>query len=103
MSRPYSEPFLLALFKADENSLGVQLGRLCVQANLPASYIAVVLEVSRITVYNWFRAKDIRDKNKKSVETLIDLMKRDMEAGVLPAKTRIDAKMYLENLSGLRI
>jgi hypothetical protein len=103
MARPYSEKFLLSLAAADPTQVGVQLGRLCVEADIPASYIASALGVSRMTVYSWFRGQDIRLKRRKSVEVIIDLMKNDFAAGLLPAKTKFDAKLYIENMAGIKI
>jgi hypothetical protein len=48
MARPYSEQFLLALRKADPTRIGVQLGRVCVKANLPTTYVAEAFNVSRM-------------------------------------------------------
>jgi predicted transcriptional regulator len=100
MPRPYDHKFLLDLQKADPNRLGVKLGRVCVEANLPAAYVAKVLETSRTTVYSWFRGQGIREERRTRVETFIDIIEKDMKDGVLPAATIIDAKLYLRDLSG---
>jgi hypothetical protein len=76
------------------------LGRVCVEANLPAAYVARVLETSRTTVYSWFRGQGIREERRIRVETFIDLVEKDMQDRILPAKTIIDAKLYLRELSG---
>ena len=98
--RSYGDKFLLELRDADPNRLGVQLGRICVDANLPAVHVSRVLEVSTTTVYAWFRGQYIREEKRRTVEAFIDLVKKDMEQGVLPAKTNIDAKMYLADMVG---
>ena len=50
MPRPYSDKFLRDLNEnTEENSIGIELGRLCVAAKLPASFVAVALEASRMT------------------------------------------------------
>ncbi len=103
MSRPYSDKFLLALSQADPTQLGVQLGRICVDANIPATYIAKALGVTRMTVYSWFRGQDIRRFKRKQVEVLIDLMREDFANGVLPAKDRIAARKYVEEMVGTQI
>jgi hypothetical protein len=100
MPRSYDHKFLLELQKADPNRLGVKLGRVCVEANLPAAYVARVLETSRTTVYSWFRGQGIREERRIRVETFIDLVEKDMQDRILPAKTIIDAKLYLRELSG---
>mgnify|MGYP001065937451 CR=1 FL=1 len=98
--RSYGQKFLLELRDADPTRLGVQLGRLCVDANIPALYVSRVLKVSKTTIYAWFRGQYIREENRKAVEVFIDLVKKDMDGGVLPAKNSIDAKMYLESMVG---
>lgn len=103
MARPYSEKFLLNLQKADATRLGVQLGRLCVEANLPAAYVAKALETSRMSVYNWFRGGGIRENKRKTVEVFMELVKQDMGSGLLPAHTIFDAKMYIESMIGVKI
>lgn len=100
MPRSYDHKFLLDLQKADPNRLGVKLGRICVEANLPAAYVAKVLETSRTTVYSWFRGQGIREERRSKVETFIDLVEKDMKDGILPAASIIDAKLYLRELSG---
>lgn len=103
MARPYSQKFLLNLQKADPIMLGVQLGRLCVEANLPAAYVAKALETSRISVYNWFRGGGIRESKRKTIEVFMDLVRQDMKSGYLPAQTVIDAKAYIESMIGVKI
>lgn len=103
MPRSYSEEFLLDLQRADPTRLGVQLGRLCVEANLPAAYVARALEASRMTVYKWFRGCGVREDNRKTIVVFMDLVKQDMERGVLPAPTMFDAKRYIEEMVGITI
>lgn len=100
MARPYSQKFLLELYRNEANSLGVNLARLCVNANLPATYVAAALETTRTTVYSWFRGQGIREGKHNLVHTFMDLVKQDMANGVLPAKTTIDAKRYVEQMIG---
>ena len=103
MPRTYSEHFLLDLQRADPARLGVQLGRLCVAANLPAAYVAKALEASRMTVYKWFRGQGVREEKRKTIEVFMDLVKEDMEKGILPAPTMIHAKRYIEEMVGIKI
>jgi hypothetical protein len=98
--RSYGQKFLLELRDADPTRLGVQLGRLCVDANLPALYVAKVLQVSKTTIYAWFRGQYIREQKRATVEAFITLVQKDMEAGVLPANTVLDANMYLSSMVG---
>ena len=98
--RSYGEKFLLELRDADPTRLGVQLGRLCVDANLPALYVAKVLKVSKTTIYAWFRGQYVREQKRKPIEAFMYLVHKDMEAGKLPAKTTLDAKVYLQEMVG---
>ena len=103
MPRTYSEPFLIELYKANPNRAGTALALACVKANLPAKYIAAALEVTRMTVFSWFRGKPIRHKNLLKVETLTDLIESDTAKGLLPAKSNAAAKAYIEEMIGTAI
>jgi hypothetical protein len=74
-----------------------------VKANIPAKYVAEALEVSRMTVFSWFRGKPLRHKNLLKVEVLTDLIESDTAKGVLPAKTTAAAKAYIEEMIGRKI
>lgn len=103
MARPYSEKFLLELSESTSDGLGVQLAKLCVKANLPATYVAVALETTKTTVYSWFRGQGVREEKRKTIETFIQLMQEDLEKEVLPAKTMKDARQYIHQVSGLTV
>jgi len=103
MSRTYSEAFLIELHKGNPNRAGTALALACVKANLPAKYVAVALEVTRMTVFSWFRGKPIRHKNLLRVETFTDLVESDTAKGLLPAKTTAAAKAYIEEMIGRAI
>jgi hypothetical protein len=100
MSRTYSEAFLIELHKANPNRAGTALALACVKANLPAKYVAKALEVTRMTVFSWFRGKPIRHKNLLKVETFTDLVESDTAKGILPAKNTAAAKAYIEEMIG---
>lgn len=40
--------------KADQRKLGVRLGKLCIQHDVPVTVVAERMGVTRATVYNWF-------------------------------------------------
>jgi hypothetical protein len=104
MPRSYSQKFLIHLSRQEEDkSLGVRLGRLCVHANIPATYAAVALETTRTTVYSWFRGQGIREKKRPIVEAFIALLEDDLRNGVLPVKNMPDAKLYIERMLGSKI
>ena len=103
MARSYSYEFLMGLKDADPTRLGVKLGRLCVEANLPAAYVSKAIGVSRMTVYSWFRGQGIREEKRKVVEAFMGLVEQDMKAGVLPAPSLIEAKLYIESIIGSKV
>lgn len=103
MSRTYGEKFLLQLKDADPSRVGVRLARLCVDANLPAAYVAKVLETSRTTVYEWFRGQTMKEQNVNKVEALMHLIVQDMENGKLPATSARVAKQYLSEMIGVQL
>ena len=96
MARNYSEQFLIAVNKLDEDSIGVKLAKACVVANLPAQYVADAIGVSRMTIHSWFRGKPIRDKNSKRVKAVIQFIDLAMLDKSLPATTMLDAKKFTE-------
>ena len=101
MPRSYS-PELKAVLDTDgKYSLGADLGRTCVQANLPAKYVSEVLDVSRMTLHSWFRGGVIRFKKHEKIEALIILIEKDMKRGVLPAKNLKEACIYTDKISVL--
>ena len=71
----YTEKYLRAASEFNDKRLGVQFGKLCIQANLPPSMIAKALHVSRMSVYNWFKGNPLRGKNISKIERAIDIRK----------------------------
>jgi len=98
MARPYSGQFLVELDRADPERIGVQLARVCVKANLPATHVAKAFGVSRMSIHGWFRGKYVREKNYTKIKSFIKAIKGDLDTGILPAKTSKFAKVYLESL-----
>jgi hypothetical protein len=104
MSRPYSTKFLSDLDSADDTyRIGYKMAKLCVAANIPAKYVADAMEVSRATVHNWFRGAVLRGKNQDMALAFIRLIEKDLETGVLPAKSVKEAKAYIEDMIGRAI
>lgn len=104
MTRRYSDALVQYLNDPTvENTVGVRLGRLCVEANIPAVYVAHATDVSRLTVHSWFRGGDIRRNNRRIIEVLIEYLEKDLDEGVLPAKSRLDARKYIEGITGMAI
>ena len=103
MARPYGQKFLIALEKSKLETLGLQLAKLCVEANLPATLVAFALDTSSTTVYKWFRGQGIREHKRKAVEVFIDLVKEDFANGVLPVADIKAAEAYIEAMVGKSI
>jgi hypothetical protein len=99
MPRRYSKELKDSLDTADDKSIGVELAKLCVRANLPSLYLTEVLGVSRMTIHSWFRGSPIRHKNTLKIEKLIELINEDLKNGGLPAKTMLYAKAYLGTIN----
>ncbi len=103
MPRTYGDKLLLQLQQADPTLLGVRLGRLCVEANLPVVFVAEALDVARNTVHLWFRGRMMYEAKRKVVEAFIHLVEEDMKSGKLPARNLKDAKTYIEEMIGRKI
>lgn len=54
MSYGYSQRIVAANSQADSTLLGVTLGKLCIEQDIPVVDIAETMGVSRQTIYNWF-------------------------------------------------
>jgi hypothetical protein len=100
MPRTYSKQFITELEKANPNRAGIALARACVKGNLPAKYVAYALDVTRMTVFSWFRGAPIRHKNLLKIEAVTDLIESDTAKGILPATNNAAAKAYLEEMVG---
>lgn len=96
MARPYSERFLLDLNKADPTRIGVQLGKVCVKANLPTSYVAKAFNVSRMSIHSWFRGQYVREKNYEKINKFIGLVNKGLDKGILPAMTTKQAREFID-------
>jgi hypothetical protein len=74
-SKGYHKATFDAVTKSDSDSLGVQLGKLCVTKNIPVTDVAAFFNVSRQAVYLWFKGKcrpkkELQEKIEKLVEKL---------------------------------
>ena len=104
MPRTYSKEFINKLGTIRPfDTTGVELAKACVRANIPAMYVAVALEVTRMTVHSWFRGSPIRDKKRRMVSVFTDLIEEDLDNGVLPARNIAHAKRYIEDMIDKKI
>lgn len=103
MPRPYSDMFLRYLADTEDKEMGTQLAKLCVKANIPAAHAAIALEASRMTVYGWFRGREIRKKKRPTVEAFMKILREDLASGVLPSKNVAESKAYIAAVIGVKV
>jgi transcriptional regulator with XRE-family HTH domain len=96
MSRPFSTKFLMGLENNNSRSLGIQLAKLCVKANLAAEHVASAIGVTRMTVHLWYRGKAIRGKNSKKIEQFMDIIEEALEEGKLPADSINGSRIFIK-------
>lgn len=73
MARGYSINTITAIQQANKELLGVQLGRLCTDKDIPVSEIAAFTGVTRATVYSWFKGHHaVASKHIPKVTELIE-------------------------------
>jgi len=70
----YSRKFVAANKCADPFHVGVQLGRICIERDIPITDVAQYLKVSRQTIYLWFLGKSKPQPKKR--EVLFQLLDR---------------------------
>lgn len=76
MPKGYSLLMADEIKSADSQLLGVQLGRVCINKDIPVSDVASFFGVSRMTVYSWFRGKSIvSGKHAEKMQKLVDKLK----------------------------
>ena len=76
MPKGYSLLMADEIKSADSQLLGVQLGRVCINKEIPVSDVASFFGVSRMTVYSWFRGKSIvSGKHAEKMKKLVDKLK----------------------------
>lgn len=69
----YSAHLIRDVQSAPQWFLGVRLGRICVERNIPVADVAKFLGATRMTVYFWFRGKfQVSDKYVDKVQKLIE-------------------------------
>lgn len=75
MAKGYSTLTVQEIEDANQNLLGVKLGKICVNKDIPVTDVAEFFGVSRVTVYAWFRGKTVvsgkhADKMQKLITKL---------------------------------
>jgi len=96
MPKNYSTKFVEAIQSAEGETLGVELAKICVEANIPPRFIAKHFSVTRITIHSWFRGGAIKESKKLKIVKFIEQLYEDLKKGDLPAKDGKSAKEYIE-------
>lgn len=99
MVAKYSAKLVEAVRGSTEYKLGIELADTCIAANLPATYVAQVLGVSRMSLHTWFRGGAIRPSKRDRVNVFIDIVQDDLKKGVLPVRTLAQARTYLGDMT----
>jgi hypothetical protein len=70
----YSVKFVDQVRNADREKIGVQLGLLCIENDVPAVKVAAKLKVSRMTIYQWFTGKTSPNRNthRPRIQSLVE-------------------------------
>lgn len=63
----YSQSVVKTNRDADGRSLGVRLGRYCINREIPVTDVMEFFDVSKQTVYSWFAGTHIPSKRHESV------------------------------------
>lgn len=75
-ARGYSIRLIEANKEANDDHPGVQLGRLCIAQEIPVSDVAQFFGVSRMTIYKWFKGKELpRRKKVEKIDEIIAKLK----------------------------
>ena len=80
--RGYSFHLVKANQEADtKKNIGVLLGRVCIDNDVPVAKVAKYFNVSRMTIYSWFTGVSIPHKNKaEKIKKLLDKLLPNAEA-----------------------
>jgi hypothetical protein len=98
MTRTYGKELQKLISREDDSRLGVELARVCVNANLPAIHVAGIFGVSRMTIHSWFRGGMIRMSYRPTIDRFMDQVEDDMGKERLPAESVAEAKSYLDRI-----
>lgn len=80
--RGYSSRLIEANKNAPFDHPGVMLGRFCIAQDIPVADAAQFFDVSRMTMYNWFKGKEMpRKKHIAKIEEVIAKLKAKTNAG----------------------
>jgi|TARA_R110002012_G_scaffold98864_2_gene236538 hypothetical protein len=69
----YSQLIAFKNGEADKNKIGVKLGRICIDKNVPVQIVANYFGVSRVAIYAWFCGE--AEPRKKKLSEINDFIK----------------------------
>jgi hypothetical protein len=76
MAKGYSILLANQIKAADPKLLGVQLGKFCIDKDIPVTDVSDFFKVSRMTVYSWFRGEtQVSSKHIEKMQKLIARLK----------------------------
>lgn len=80
--RGYSSRIIRTNKDASTAHPGVLLGRLCIAQEIPVSDVAQFFNVSRMTIYKWFRGQEMpRKRQIEKIEEVIAKLKNKVQSG----------------------
>jgi transcriptional regulator with XRE-family HTH domain len=81
-SRGYSSRLIETNKNAPATHPGVTLGRLCIAQDIPVADVAQFFDVSRMTIYKWFKGTEMpRKKQIEKIEDVVAKLKLKSGAG----------------------
>jgi hypothetical protein len=76
MSKGYASSFINEVNASDKSKIGVQLGLACTKRDIPVTDVSEFFDVSRMTVYSWFRGRtNVPEKHWGKMKKLVDKLK----------------------------
>lgn len=79
MSQGYTTYMVEANRKGSRRHLGVALGRVCIRARIPVADVATKFNVSRQSVYSWFKGESVpRPELTREIEKYISQVERKL-------------------------
>ena len=86
--RLYSQKIYDAVAKADRTKLGVQLGCVCIDAQIPVQAVAKWFKVSRQAIYYWFTGvTGIKPAHEERAYQIIEILNAAVDDEALPAES----------------
>ena len=83
----YSNRMYTAVKLAPKGRLGVRLGAVCIDAQIPVQIVAQWMGITRQGIYFWFIGEtEVAERHHKKVERIIQVLTLALDEKALPAK-----------------